>query len=128
MGESTIRRIHALPENFEIRCPRLAKNASAIQHLLHHSIVEHIYTPYRTIKMVAFIIAFLRSWCEFFSEFLLLSELLQFFLSCMGKYFPGTQKISGTNGAVVRYFFHPCDSVLNAKSVHSNISYKSFKT
>ena len=90
MGESTIRRIHALPENFEIRCPRLAKNA--IQHLLHHSIVEHIYTPYRTIKMVAFIIAFLRSWCEFSSESLLLSELLQFFLSCMGKYFLGTQK------------------------------------
>jgi limonene-1,2-epoxide hydrolase len=25
--------------NFEIRCPRLAKNAFAIQHLLHHSIV-----------------------------------------------------------------------------------------
>ena len=44
-GGSTIRRIHALPENFEIRCPRLAKNAFAIQDLLHPSIVEHIYTP-----------------------------------------------------------------------------------
>jgi hypothetical protein len=41
----TVRRIHALPEHFEIRCRRLAKNAFAIQHLLHHSIVEHIYTP-----------------------------------------------------------------------------------
>jgi hypothetical protein len=30
---------NAPPEYFEIKCPRLAKNAYVMQHLLHHSII-----------------------------------------------------------------------------------------
>jgi hypothetical protein len=100
------------------RCLRLAKNAFAIQHLLHHSII-YIFIHYPTNFVL------LRWTC--ISEvipavqvafFLLvkvfplnLSFYLNFynyiFLSC-GNIFWELKKYSGTNGPVIRYFFHPC--------------------
>jgi hypothetical protein len=87
----------------KIKCPRLAKNAFAIQHLLHHSIA-YIFIHYNcTInyyKMNALIIAFPRVYLQVqVISFLLVRVFFSFFL---GEIF------SGTNGPVVRYFFHPC--------------------
>ena len=62
----------------------------------------HLYT----IKMVTLIIAFLRSWCEFSSEFLLLSELLQFF-SFWGEIFSGNSK--NFLGPMVPWGMHICN-------------------
>jgi hypothetical protein len=47
--------------HLKIRCPKLAKNVFPIQDLLHHSII-YTFIHYRTIKMDALIIAFLRSY------------------------------------------------------------------
>ena len=79
-----------LPQKIlKIRYPRSAKIAFGVQHLLHHSIV-YTFIHYRTINMDALKIAFLRSWCEFHSEFLLLSKLLQFFF--LGEIFSGNSR------------------------------------
>ena len=48
----------------KISCSRLAKNAFAIQYLLHYSTV-YTFTHYCTIKMDALIIAFLRSYLQY---------------------------------------------------------------
>ena len=52
-----------LQKMLKIRCPRF-KNAFAIQHLLHHSIV-YTFIHYHTIRMDALIIAFLRSYVQY---------------------------------------------------------------
>jgi hypothetical protein len=84
----------------KIKCPRLAKNAFAIQHLLHHSI-SYIFIHYNcTInyyKMNALIIEFPRAYLQVqVISFLLVRVLilqLSFFLSFLGKYFLGTLNI-----------------------------------
>ena len=86
----------------KIWCPRLAKNAFAIQHLLHHSIV-YTFIHYRTIKIDAVIIAFLSSYSIYSTDNILsIGQTLNFFLlskfftiicfSFLEKYFLGTQK------------------------------------
>jgi hypothetical protein len=51
-----IRWIHAPQKILKIRCPRLAKNAFAIQHLLHHSVV-YTFIHYRTMNYHLYTIA-----------------------------------------------------------------------
>ena len=92
----------------KIRCPRLAKSSFAIQ-LCYLLLQSNTFTHYRTIEMVALIIAFLRLWREFFSEFLLFSKLLHlsFFFLSWGNMFWELKKFSRANGPAVRHFFHP---------------------
>ena len=94
-----------LPQKMlKIRCSRLAKNAFAIQYLLHHSIV-YTFTHYRTIMMDALIIAFLRSSLQYkYITFFLLVRIFplnfsfylnyyNYLFSSQGKYLLGTQNI-----------------------------------
>ena len=101
------------------RCLRLAKNAFAIQHLLHHSII-YTFIHYPTIVLLRWtcisevIPAVQLAFFLFVRVFPLnLSFYLNFynyiFLS-WGNIFWELKKFSGTNGPVVRYFFHPCTS------------------
>jgi hypothetical protein len=110
--------IHAPQKILKISCSSLAKNAFAIQYLLHYSTV-YIFTHYCTIKMDALIIAFLviptvqvtfflliRIFLLNFSFYLLNFYNYLFFLS-WGNNFWELKTFSETNGPVVRYFFHP---------------------
>jgi hypothetical protein len=96
------------------QCLRLAKNAFAIQHLLHHSIIyTFIHYPTNFVLLrwtcISEVIPAVQVLVSVFP--LNLSFYLNFynyiFLS-WGNIFWELEKFSGTNGPVVRYFFHPC--------------------
>jgi hypothetical protein len=95
LGDTT-RGIHGPQKILKIRCPRLAKNAFAIQNLLHYSIVYTI-THYCTIKMDALIIAFLRSYPTVQVTFFLLVRIFAlnfsfYLLKCFGQIFSGNSE------------------------------------
>ena len=62
-GEGAIRVSLLLRKSLKIWCLTLAKNAFAIQHLVHHSIV-YTFIHYRTITVDALLIAFLSSYLQ----------------------------------------------------------------
>ena len=98
------------------RCLRLATNAFAIQHLLHHSII-YTFIHYPTIVLLRWtciseVIAAVQ--VAFFLLVRVFPLNLSFYLNfynyiflSWGNIFWELKTFSGTNGPVVRYFFHP---------------------
>ena len=103
------------------QCLRLAKNAFSTQHLLHHSIIYtfmHYPTNFVLLRWAcisevipAVQVAFFLLVRVFPLNLSLYLNFYNYIFLSWGNIFWELKKFSGTNGPVVRYFFHPCETV-----------------